>query len=403
MPAAIDDLPFLDVNDPAFSVTSAAVSAARERGWCARTPYGLAVLRYEEMGALLKDRRLKQGSAGWPAHHGVTAGPVVEWWARTVLNLEGEDHHRLRRLLNPAFSPKLIEGLRPRFAAVANELIDGFAAAGRCELMRDFSIPYAGRVIAIMLGIPEAQWRGLAGWATSLGYLTSVQVAERIEEIEDAYVNLAAFADVLVADRERAPRDDFVTRLVAAQRDEERLTPQELQDSLVILIFGGFDTTSMQIGLALQTFMEHPDQWRLLAERPDLGGAAVEEVMRINPTVTWVTREAIEDFEFEGVPIAAGTTIHLFSQSAGTDPRAFPDAGFDITAQRRRHFGFGGGVHHCIGHFVARGDMSEALPLLARRLRDVEPDGPAVSLPRSGNTGPVSLPLRFRAPERVTA
>ncbi len=397
MALAADQLPYLDVSAPGFSVASAEVQAARERGWCARTPYGLAVLRYGEMGALLKDRRLKQGSAGWPAHHGVTSGPVVDWWARTVLNLEGEDHHRLRRLLNPAFSPKLIADLRPRFAALADELMDGFAAAGRCEFMADFGIPYAGRVIAIMLGIPEEQWRGLAGWATDLGLLTSVQVADRIGDIEAAYRGLAAFSDELVADRERAPRDDFVTRLVAAQRDEERLTPQELQDSLVILIFGGFDTTSMQLGLALQTFMDHPDQWERLAADPGLGEAAVEEVMRVNPTVTWVTREAIEDFEFGGVQIAAGTTIHLFSQAAGSDPAAFPDAGFDITAPRRRHFGFGGGVHHCIGHFVARGDMSEALPRLARRLRDPVPDGPARSMPQSGNTGPLELPIRFRA------
>jgi cytochrome P450 len=391
------DLPYLDVSAPGFSVASAAVQQARTQGWCARTPYGLAVLRYEEMGALLKDRRLKQGSAGWPAHHGVTSGPVVEWWARTVLNLEGKDHHRLRRLLNPAFSPRLIADLRPRFTALADELVDGFAAAGRCEFMADFAIPYAGRVIAIMLGIPEEQWEGLAGSATALGLLTSVQVAERMDEIEAAYRALAAFSDVLVADRERAPHDDFVTRLVAAQRDEDRLTPQELQDSLVILIFGGFDTTSMQLGLALQTFMDHPDQWERLAREPELGEAAVEEVMRINPTVTWVTREAVEDFEFKGVAISAGTTIHLFSQAAGTDPAAFPDPGFDITAPRRRHFGFGGGVHHCIGHFVARGDMSEALPRLAQRLRWPQPDGAAASMPQSGNTGPVRLPIRFEA------
>jgi cytochrome P450 len=117
--------------------------------------------------------------------------------------------------------------------------------------------------------------------------------------------------------------------------------------------------------------------------------------MRVNPTVTWVTREALEDFTFEGLDIAAGTTVHLFSQAAGTDPRAFPDRGFDIRAERKPHFGFGGGAHHCLGHFVARSDMSEALPLLARRLADPRPDGPAQWLPDSGNTGPVSLPITF--------
>jgi cytochrome P450 len=117
--------------------------------------------------------------------------------------------------------------------------------------------------------------------------------------------------------------------------------------------------------------------------------------MRVNPTVTWVTREAREDFTFEGLDIAAGTTVHLFSQAAGTDPRAFSDPGLDIRAERKPHFGFGGGTHHCLGHFVARSDMSEALPLLARRLTDPRTDGAAVWLPDSGNTGPVSLPIAF--------
>jgi cytochrome P450 len=116
--------------------------------------------------------------------------------------------------------------------------------------------------------------------------------------------------------------------------------------------------------------------------------------------VTWVTREALEDFTFDGLDITAGTTVHLFSQSAGTDPRAFgPSAGsggsFDITAERKPHYGFGGGAHHCLGHFVARSDMSEALPLLARRLADPRLDGEPAFLPDSGNTGPVTLPIAF--------
>jgi cytochrome P450 len=146
----------------------------------------------------------------------------------------------------------------------------------------------------------------------------------------------------------------------------------------------------------MQAFIDHPGQWRLLAERPELGPAAVEEVMRISPTTTWVTREAVTDFTFDGLEITAGTTIHLFCEAAGTDPRAFGDAGFDITATGRPpHFGFGGGVHYCLGHLVARTDMSVALPLLARRLGRPRVGGEAVWLPCSGNTGPARLPIAF--------
>ncbi len=118
--------------------------------------------------------------------------------------------------------------------------------------------------------------------------------------------------------------------------------------------------------------------------------------MRVSPTTTWVTREAVADFTFDGLAIKAGTTIHLLCESAGTDPIAAEDVTFDITASGRPpHLAFGGGVHYCLGHLVARADMCEALAVLSRRLRDPRVRGSAVWLPCSGNTGPVRLPLAF--------
>jgi cytochrome P450 len=186
-----------------------------------------------------------------------------------------------------------------------------------------------------------------------------------------------------------------MTRLVQAQHQQDGLSLSELRVHVVFLIFGGMDTTRKQLGLALETFIEHPGQWELLAERPELGGNAVEEVMRVNPTATWVTREALVDFTFNGLDIQAGTVINFFSASAGTDPRAFPAPQFDLTAEREPHFGFGGGIHHCLGSYVARTDMSAALPLLASRLKDPYIDGQVRSLPGSSGTGPLELPIAF--------
>src|SRR5687767_496086 len=135
--------PPLDVSDPGFSVRSAAVRRARDDDWYVRTNYGVAVLRYDQVDRLLTDRRLKQGSAAWPAHHGVHGGPFADWWSESVLNLEGADHARLRKLVTPAFSRKLISAMTPRFQALANELIDGFASRGRCEFVSEFAEPYA--------------------------------------------------------------------------------------------------------------------------------------------------------------------------------------------------------------------------------------------------------------------
>jgi cytochrome P450 len=387
---------YFNIADPSFVIDSEEVLRAREESWYVRTNYGLAVLRYDEVAELLRDRRLKQGSAAWPAHHGVE-GPFADWWSKALLNLEGDDHARLRRLLNPVFAPKAISEMAPRFRALGNELVDAFAEEGRCEFMSQFSEPYAARVIAILLGIPESEWRKIAEWGTDLGISLSIAIREELPRIEAALEGLYGFADELIADRREEPKDDFVTRLVQAEQDEDRLSHDELRVSLVLLIFGGMDTTRNQIGLAMQMFLDRPDEWRRLAEEPDLAEAAVEEVMRLSPTTTWVTRQAVENFTFRGLEIEEGTTLHLFSQSAGSDPRVFEDPGFDPEAERPRHFGFGGGRHHCIGHFVARMDMSEALKLLAQRLRDPRVDGEVKSLPRSGNTGPIELPIAFTA------
>src|SRR5690606_9585399 len=231
--------------------------------------------------------------------------------------------------------------------------------------------------------------------SATIGLSLGVTIREDLPKIEAALARLYDYADELIADRRRTERNDFVARLVNASRDSDTLSEQELRDALLLLIFGGFDTTRNQLGLAMQTFSRHHDQWELLAERPELGGKAVEEIMRVNPTVRWVTREAVEDFTHQGLHIAAGTTIHLWSEVAGTDPRVFGDPAFDITAERKPHFGFGGGAHHCLGHFVARSDMSEALPLLARRMRAPRILEGDEWLPDSGNTGPVRLPLGF--------
>jgi cytochrome P450 len=441
-PTVNPSVPFLDVADPAFSVTSAEVRRAREAGWYARTNYGLAVLRYDQVSRLIRHPALRQGSRLWPAHHGITSGPFADWWSGWVLNLEGEAHQRLRRLLNPAFSRRIVEALRPRFGDLAGELVEEFAEPGRCEFMAEFAEPYAARVVAIMLGIAEDEWPTIAAESATIGLAMGVRIGEHLPRIEAALAALYDYADALIAARRRDPRDDLVTGLLRSGAGEAGLTRSqageagllrsgageggltrsqageagllrsgageggltrsgageagltrtELRDSLVLLIFGGFDTTRNQLGLAMAVFMDHPDQWRLLGEHPELGAAAVEEVMRVRPTTTWVTREALADFTFDGLDIEAGTTIHLFCESAGTD------AGqeFDITASGRPpHFGFGGGVHYCLGHYVARADMCAALTVLAGRLSDPRPAGSAVWLPDSGNTGPVRLPVAF--------
>ncbi|MFT3797915.1 cytochrome P450 [Microbacterium sp.] len=396
-------VPYLDLADTAFDVTSTQVHDAQDASWYAETPYGWAILRYEEGTALLKDRRFRQGSAQWPDQNGIHDGPWRQWWQETLLSLEGDDHLRLRKLLGPAFRNKTIEAMRPRFQALANDLIDGFGAPdadgfARVEFVSQFAEPYASRVLCYLLGLPDEQWPQIAHWADDLGKSFGIRVRDDLPRIEAALEGLTGYIEEVIADRQRHPQDDLVTTLIQAHEAGDALSRRELSVALVFLAFAGMETTRNQLGLALQTLLARPDQWALLAERPELGARAVEEVMRVNPTVTWVTREAIEDVDLNGLRVPAGGIVQVLSHAMGTDPRAMAaHVELDITYDDRPlHSGFGGGVHHCLGHFVARTDMSVALPLLAQRMPGAEPDGPGEWLPVSGNTGPVRFPIRYR-------
>lgn len=395
---SLDDAPYLDVADPAFSIRSQAVKDARSQSWFARTPYGIAVLRYDEVQKLLRHPKLRQGSHLWPQHNGVTEGKFAQWWCNMLLCQEGDSHARLRRMANPAFSPKLIADLQPKFQALANMLIDQIAAkGGKCDFIADFTEPYATGVICDLLGLPFSHWRELATIAADMGLALGVTFKDDLPKIEAAIAKLFDYAETLVADRVANPSADFIGFLVKAyQENPDQISRQEMLDMIVLAIFGGIDTTRNQLGLAMEQFILNPDQWALLGDQPDLAKAAVEEVMRMRPTVTWVTRAATEDFEFQGLQIAEGTTLHLYGQTASTDPAVMPDAEkFDITAQRKPHFGFGGGAHHCLGHFIARGDMTAALALLASRMKNPRFDGPVEWLPDSGNTGAITMPVAF--------
>jgi cytochrome P450 len=389
------EVPFLDLSDPAFSVRSAAVREAREKSWYAKTPYGLAVLRHAEMGRFLNHPSLRQGSHNWPALNGVTSGMFSEWWMTTILVTEGADHRRLRKAATPAFSGRTIQRLEPDFIKLADRTIGTFIDAGRCEFMHAFANPYAAGVLTLLLGLPDSVGPRIFKLASEMGLALGVTFKQEIDRIERATEELYAYCDEVIADRKANPSDDFMSQLIATTRMPDGLSDEELRNLTLMLVFAGVDTTRNQLGLGMSVFLQHPKQWQLLAKQPELAPRAAEEVMRIRPTITWVTREAVEDFVFDGVPIAKGTTIHLLSESAGTDPRVGNDNTFDIAADNERHFGFGGGVHHCLGHFVARSDMTIAFRALSQRIKNVQADGTPAWLADSGNTGPILLPIRF--------
>ncbi len=388
-------IPFLDLSDPAFSTRSQAVLEARAGHWCARTPYGLAVLRYREVGLLLRDRRLRQGSHAWPQTNGLE-GRFADFWRNSVISHEGTDHRALRDLIVPVLNDDFIARLRPVFAKIAGDLCDRLAETGRCEFQEAFSIPFAGQAICAVLGLPLSDWPQISHDASDLGHAMGVECKRHEPVFNAACERLTDVArDLLARARRGEDTDGLVAGLVARADAAGGHGEQDLLDMVVIAIFGGVDTTRSQLGLGMSMFIDHPAQWRALRDDPALVPAAVEEIIRARPTTTWVTREAVEDFEFGGEAIARGTVLHLLVHASARDPAVCEDVEFDISVRRRKHFGFGGGAHHCIGHGIARADMRCALAALSKRFKAFHYDGASEWLPDSGNTSPIQLPVRY--------
>lgn len=250
----------------------------------------------------------------------------------------------------------------------------------------------------MILGIDEHDWKKIHELASTIGLGLGITIQENIAQIDEAIVELTQYAELLVRSRRESPKNDILSALVEA-RDEDagKLSDQELINLIILLIFAGIDTTRNQLALAVESFAKQPDQWEKLAENPQHYSArAVEEALRVNPIGRWISREAAETFQHKERTIEKGTTLHLFTMTSATDPAEFdnPDR-IDLDAERSPHFAFGGGLHHCLGHFVARADIGVALSTMATRMTDLRVGEGAEWLPDSGNTGANKLPITF--------
>ena len=384
-------LPFLDIARPGFSTKSREVMAARAASWCARTPFGFAVLRHRQAGQLLRDRRFRQGSHAWPDTVGL-GGAFAEFWKRSLISREGDEHRELRRIAQAALSDEYILGLVPDFRRRAADLLGVLRNGGGFDFIECFSEPFAGRAITTLLALQDSEAEGIARDASALGLAMGFDAKTYEARSNAACERLSRMAAALI-DRAESGEDrtGLVARLVAEARNS--IDRQALIDLIVIAIFGGVDTTRAQLGFAMVLFERHPEQWEWLGAHPKAVPQAIEEVIRCYPTTTWATREALEDVEIDGARIPKGAILHIFVHATATDPLVAEHADFDICAKRKVHFGFGGGAHHCLGQFVARTDMAAALAEILPRWKSIRFASPPEFLPDSGNTSPARLRL----------
>jgi len=392
------EVPFFNIFDSEFDFNSAEMTAAQARGWYAASPAGLLVLRYAEAQDLLRDRRCDHNGKRYMEQTcGVFSGPAYDWYVPMIVNRDGEDHLRLRRLMNKIFTPRMIDDLRPFIRAQADRLANQIASAGECEFVEDFATQLPLAVMCHMLGVPPGQYDTFRVWGTDIGLVFSMALGGDIPaRVENAVTGLSGYADTLIEQKEATPADDLISALVAA-RQASKVTDAELRNLVVTMVFAAYDTTRHQLSSAMAALATHPEQWAMLASHPELGGQAADEAIRWCPSATAVARYAAEDFVYHDLPIARNTFLQMAVPTAQRDPRVFRDGQrFDITIRRNEQpLQFGGGPHYCLGAALAQAELSEALPVLARRLKTPRIIGPVTWRHAIGVYGPNQLPLSF--------
>mgnify|MGYP001351303457 CR=1 FL=1 len=393
------DLPTMLLDDGTTARRFDATMQMPDDAWLVRNLFGFAVWHYDDVTGILRDKRWHSAAGRIPEIMGVTDEAFLARQSVNILSAEGDVHLRLRRLVAPAFSPRQADRLRPFMREVINGLVDKVAAAGRADIAVDLCEPYPIPIICELLGAPKTDWQLFSRWANDILEIFSLDMPSKLELIMRTQDELDAYTRELIAQRRSKPADDLLTDLIAAEEAGDKLSTDELVMMVNAVIVGGTDTTRNQLGCALGLFAEHPDQWALLAERPELAQRAVEETMRYFGAVRGTARFASVDIEYRDVLFPAGTFMSVGLAEANRDPDVFRDPmDFDITAQKsdQPHLTFGSGIHYCLGQALARAELQEALPLLAQRMPNLRLDGPTEWKPDGvGIFGPAHMPVTF--------
>jgi cytochrome P450 len=382
-------LPELDLRDPAFWADPHPVlAAALAESPVARLRGGsLMVLGHPEVLQVLRDPAL--GTVNLLARAGIVDGPLATWWSRVMFSTDPPEHTRLRRLVSHAFTPRRVAALEPVVEAITAEVLDDLErAAGRAgpaapvDLVAGFAHLVPLRTMAHILAIAPEDQHAFAEWTSTLGLVFSAVVPPPLRaRLEETIVALERHVRALIDERRRAPGDDLLSALVAAEDAGDRLSSDELVALVGNLLFAGHDTTRSLLSIAPVVLGAHPDELARAAGDPTRWPAVVDEVLRYEPPVLGTARRVLHDTSLAGVALPAGTELATNLVAANRDPRAFADPHrFDATRFDGERTGapivsFGAGVHYCLGAALARLEATVALRALYGRfpgLRVVE-------------------------------
>ena len=383
MPAAADlDLPVFDYADPELRGERfhEEMERLRSAGWLARAePVGFFVLDREAASFFLRTPAAKFPGTAILEFQGITEGPLWERLRGNLLDLDGDHHRRLRKLVQPAFTPPAADRHRPAMRRHLGDLWealeDGGALAGGAgafDAATAICQPYPARMIAELMGAPVEDAPRLGEWANKIqGQFDPVRVAQERAELERATQEFQDYASGLLRSRRGDPGDDLISELLAAEEEGDRLTEAECVDLISAVLVGGVDTTQAQLAHGLALFCRHPEQWEALADDPGLAAPAAEEVLRYEPITPFTARLTREEITHRDVTFPAGSLILASAVTANRDPEAYENPGeFSIRADRGRAkpLTFGAGPHFCLGANLARAELQEAFAFLAPRM-----------------------------------
>ncbi len=446
------DLPVFDnmAADLTGDVYHQRLAEVRKQGWLAQSPLSVVVLDRESGEFFLRSKATVFPGREIADIFGITGGRLREQIDANILNLTGADHRRLRALVGPTFSPRAADRWRPVMRGFLEELWQAAGSAAACEFVAAIAKPYPSLTISAVLGAPREDADRLHEWSSWVQRQFDIRaLASEPARIERATAEVYDYVEALLQRRRTEPSDDLISGLLAVEAQGDRLSHDECVNLVMNVIAGGIDTTQSQLSHALRLFAGHPDQWALLARRPELVPQAVSEVLRFEPITPFTARLCVEQIEHRGVIFPAGTIVAICAERANRElaadvvpadeqpadvvpadvmpaaavpaagpPAAAPPAGaprtggpdaggqgdgerFDITVSREdRLLTFGAGPHYCLGANLARAELEEALTFLAPRMPDLALDGTLELGGVEGIYGIDSLPLRWTLARR---
>jgi cytochrome P450 len=322
-----------------------------------------SVTSYELVQQVLTDN-VRFSSAGYAATIGAVMG-------RTILEMDPPEHLRHRALVAGAFRARVLEQWSDAIiGGCVTELIDAFAGDGQADLVRQLTFPFPVRVIARVLGLPEADWPRFLRLSTEL-----IAVMRHYDRAVAASQQLRGYFADIIAERRRHPREDLVSQLILAEVDGHRLDDEEIYPFLLLLLPAGAETTYRSSSNLLFGLLSHPDQ--LAAVRADRGlvPQAIEEGLRWETPLLTVARVATQDVSLGGVRIPAGGFVAVSLGAANRDPERHRDPDeFDIFRDGQQHLSFGDGAHRCLGMHLARLETTVLLNAVLDRLPDLRLD-----------------------------